>query len=709
MAMTFDAGHYLGTAQMLVAWLYRTLQLAPNGQPAFSNVNITELPRYLLLDGPLIPFAGALPFAILGRIPGGGDWQIFIAIETVFHAAASVLVAAITSRIADGLEVSSARPAGLAAGLCWALYPAAVIGSGCYLTEVPIVACLLLFVLALSNAVGGRLFWSIVAGLCAALVFTTKPGLVFGLFAAVVLFSWACASSNAWKKLAALLAGGGLVIMPWLIFTHATTGHWYACAHRLPTFNAAKGGDISDDGWQTEPSTPMSARFTEEDGPLKAILTPWREDAAASFNLLCRKAERMWSFPWNDFRSRFLGMPTLLQVWWHRLLILIAMIGIVGWANRTRRIQNRAAALAASACTALICGHFAYLLFETLPRYGFTAMPFFVILGVAAISMGSPWKRNHLPVVIVAGMLAMLALSFDLLPILLCFSPTIQIAYVLEFLLRAAAAVAATTAAYCSIAKEHRTMFGAITCATMCGVIITSVAAHLFADREQREWRAVLKPGCIAERCANLSTAKITAAPDWALVLLDTDNNVNDATIRVNGRQLPDKPVSLLAIDGTADYRLTYLQALANVQRKDTTAFRQWRAVRVPLQWVNLSGKNNIAVECPANRKLTIYGAFRQFTSQSQPFLSPIFVSPDRMMATTNNLETRVVTPGLRVPIGPCRYIRAGHAQSRDLSPEAGRQTGDYHIYLALGKPSAGKAATRQVLPSFVFNKVDIF
>ncbi len=208
-----DSRHYLETCRQLVSLVHRTPGVAAVAGSSFSD--------YLMLDGPILPLLPSLCFAALGKIPTQTDWQPFVFIGCLLHAASAALVCALMWRL------SLSRLWALVAGLVWATYPPAIIVSGRFLTEMPAVFYLLAMTWSASRlmeqvAAQSQAGWlnACELGVWNGIVLLLKPVLSPAWLAVDAV---ALAFSRGWKVrlvvLTAVIAGLALVVVPWMIST----------------------------------------------------------------------------------------------------------------------------------------------------------------------------------------------------------------------------------------------------------------------------------------------------------------------------------------------------------------------------------------------------------------------------------------------------------------------------------------------------------
>ncbi len=692
--LLFDSGHYLESCRMICLYWHQVW----SGHHLLAAS--PKLVEYLMLDGPVFPGLLALACAVLDKIPTQGDWRLFIEMQSCLQALAAGLVFLISKRFTGSTKWS------VAAGLTWALYPAAVVGSQRILTETLSTVLLLLIVLLLSKefvANGSGIMRAIAAGICNVLLLLTKPPLVFAwLFVnCLALFQ----IDKTGKRAAftfCLAVAGAMTMLPWLAFTYKSTGHVQVIPQRVPTYNMLNGCNLEADGWGAYPANTMISIFPESEGPIPLALGIWRDNPRDSINLALRKIPRLWSLPWNDFRARVFGLTITMQEYWHRFLILLGLGGLFAflYGIRPAGVKERESGFITAACVSVVAGHFVYIPFESLSRYGFTAMPFIVILAAYLMCVVS---QSHLFARCLAKLLPTTVLllvwsSCDMMPFCVQLIPEPRLAlwfyYGICWLLIALTAFSLWLCLK-EIAKAHsagaqfaaRPFYFYAGCIAV-GLLISSILiAHALCTVEVAEWSVKLRNGQTACRQMDLATVRKDAHNlAWALVLLDGDAGLNDATVKVNGKVIADKVSSVYNYYPARYQLLNVMQFTAAAFGRSQEDMRQWRAVPVPLSWLNLDGKNEIEVSPAPGSHATVYGEYQMASNNRRCILSLDYLSHARMWRCTDNLESRILDPvGLTKIASSSWLVSNGVVNNHDLSPAPGLQTGTYRMYLVLG------------------------
>ncbi len=691
--LIFDSRHYLETARLMVVWwqesvakgdLLSALTNLSHSQPWFAE--------YLILDGPVLPAMAAIVFTVLGKVPQQTDWRILVALFSVLQAASALMVGVLMQR-----WVKSAKW-GLLAGLSWALYPAAIVASGRFLTETPAVTLLLVGVLSLdvlvekSSQVLKSTFKScaaptLVNGLANGLLFLLKPVLV-PMWGVAYLLAWL--SCN-WKKrivmVSMLLCGAGAILLPWLVTTRLVTGEMQLLPQRVPAYNVAKGCDVEVDGWGVVPSVPLTDIFASEKSSIDAALGVWTTRPLESVNLILRKTTRMWSWPWNDFRQHPLMLSMDVQRWWHWTFCLAALGGC--FVLLTGKPFNKVHDFVGLASLSIVFAHLVYLPFETITRYGFTAMPFMILLAVYFIHALA--RLGKLPRAVLTLSIPILAvcalLGNNLGPQLVQLGLESGAAHGVQmFLIWLSVCWLMISAAGLTAGLSPRHKHRAVITLLVIGCVVSGSVLASFAlnNKEALSWSCRLEPGQAVCRAIDLSSAHLRSVNNLggALILIDGDSTIENAKLTINGQVLNEKPVTVWQF--RPDYYWVYdlMRKYAGTIGFQLDDLRRWYAVSVPLSYLHLSG-GNVVVLSAVEKPVTVFGEYSR-GSEGQFLKDFDRFSPGKFCNDGDLMDGRVSQPISKRFVPSVSSLEAGgYGTYDDLSPTAGKQTGEYHIYLA--------------------------
>jgi hypothetical protein len=695
--LVFDSGHYLGTTQLLCHYFISSLHLSNPLVTGFSPAEAKKLADYLLLDGPLVPLTGAIFFAAHNTVPQAGHAHVFIIIESFFHALAAAMLASLIYKTCRQKFIA------LAGGLGWAFYPAALLGCDSYLGEVPATALTLLFMRLLAAVVqtynddSGEKHKSstnviinlFLAASTAAVVFMSKPALVFALLATTLLAWLYCCSKRQSPSTAAWLlaftAGGLIMLAPWLAFTKSTTGKWHLSAYRIPVYNIARGSSYDAEGWGTVPLDPTMQSFGENQSALACLLTIWRDKPLQSINLALRKPERMWLQPWNDYHHKCFGAPSSLQIIAQQLLLALAAAGLIMLPLALPKLNSTGQMIAISA-PLMVLAHCAYVPFESSSRYGFSAAPMFFLLAAVAIFHCRQ-----------SGRLLSLILFFALVFVLILLNRLDWFSFIHTYIsnagwaafadlgLRAALIIALIYLARLLAVNNVRRVAlvaGSNIFSLSLALAVAAIAfAHLTYEREQRTWRCKLTPGQSIERAVEYRPRASEDETVMLVVECDWSNSELTDNLEINGKALTGPlfdPAALIKCWSKLD---AMQNEFASLFLRSPGSLRQYKAVMLPKD--ALKDGNNVITIKSREKPVTIYGYTNRIDGQP-PFLPAFdYLSAGKLLNEQENTDGRVVTATFVAAPSTCTLLSVdGQVEKDDLSPAPGRQSGTYSAFI---------------------------
>jgi len=334
----------------MVDWLYYD-------PPSFSDAL-----EYVYFAGPVYP-------AVLGVLflpDWGHDFAVARAANAIFDTVSCALLFWI-------LLMTAGRLVALVGSLLCAVYPGMIIKCG-ELNLEPLSAALVLLVVALciSGITRRRPRRFFAAGVVSALILLTKASLslfviFIGLALIVILWrDWPLLKS----ALARLAAGFALLTLPWVLLVWI---HYGTPGVRDPSYGAANfrsSNTLPDRGYDLDDA--------REDFWTYPILREMAAQPAEYFKLYVEKFYRLWNRSYNDYRIPLLiGVDA--QIWFHRLLVMVAVFGLFYWPERS----SRSAALLAVA--AIVYISVIHTIWHSLTRYALPVMP--LVLGSAAVGV----------------------------------------------------------------------------------------------------------------------------------------------------------------------------------------------------------------------------------------------------------------------------------------------------------------------------------
>lgn len=733
--LLFDARHYLESSRLLLLFWQELIQ---HGAAASLQVIKTtpHFREYLMLDGPVLPFFGAFVFGLSGAPAVPTNWHLLAAAQAVLHGLTSLCVAGLTFRIGRDLLSANTRPLvlALAAGMIWALYPGALCASGRFLTE-PLAAflftcaCWLAVQLPQIKGKSQHLSCALACGVLCASLLLLRPVLV-PAWGGALLLAFIFNRARIVPALAGVGVGFAVAMAPWLYLTNAMTGAPRMMPERVVTYNMSKGCDVYTDGWTRMPSAPLTNMFNEGDSPLAVARAVWCAHPLESLSLQTRKLTRLWSGPWNEYRSAQLGLSFVGQLALHRLIWLLALLGAAGiWCRIVASVQSSAigssasdkkvAAVSGTVTIWMVLAHLAYIPFEAMSRYGFTAMPAVVVLAACGLAFMAQRHTNlaSLAFLIAAGAAVVLAAgNFTSCIMAIGFSfPQALIAIAcLRVILVVLAAIMllgftgnelatadagdedespADTRKQAAPAKFAFVWMPIVVLSLLlsAGVVSDSLDAKNYI-----EWRCPLRP---TESITRNCSLHLPAKPAKAWVLIDGDRGVEAADITVNGHDCSHMPVPMLDADAEYYQLHNIIKTYAYEHGVSLASMRQWRVAAIDPRFIKDNGANEIVLTAGPGGA-TVYGEYD--TGARHQLLSVNGFSPGKICNDTEDYEGRLYeSPATLVPPEGCslHILPDGTAtddtpadvplELSDLSPAYGQQEGRYRLFLALATPNA--------------------
>lgn len=707
-----DSRHYLETCGQLAAVMRSNL----DGALTATGATTGTLASNLMLDGPILTLPPAIFFAIAGKIPTPLDWPWFTAAGCITHGINALL----TCLLARTLTGSNKWA--LLAGLVWALYPAAIVSSERYLTEPSATSLLLVLVLigskliAADNRIGSAsecnkkeangtiqiasnssrplLSLALVFGIVTGLLLLLKPAL---LPAAVAISGLLVFCLRTWNRRAAttgsLLAATMLVLLQWGLCTKAMTGVMHLTPQRVPSYNLAMGCNVKVDGWGAFP-VPQSTEALSAKATVSlpgALIETTRNHPGEITNLFLRKLSRLWFYPWNDFRISVFGISAPLQEWWHSALVALSIAGLVAVASGTARRRGAVGTFVGFACVLAALGHLVYIPFETIARYGHSAIPYLVILAVyGLLNIRTASQRVALLAVAVIALTLAVTCKINLIAQVMNIAVDFREALAIMFACRLAliGLLLACACLFCvRVARDRRIKVLSITFNTLFAGVLAAMMFSFFIDAQaEREWSATLQPGQSVGRMIRWAATSYSDAP--VAVLIDGNASMYQATIIVNGHIISDRPELLLRLrpgDMTALSNTRYIISRVGMSVDEV---RNWWAVSFPSSWLRKDGPNEITIANNTGVPITIYGDYGDSWNRVRLLPAIGFFSPTEFLSMSDKTEGRLPN-FVETKSSISESYKGFQHGMQDLSDEDGLQTGQYRICLMLGKQTA--------------------
>jgi hypothetical protein len=620
MALAFDSAMYLHTASCVLSCL-QSLCLFKLPDPHTYQFLVDGM----LLDGPILPLLGGFFFGALGLKPETQNIQAALVLQAILQAVSALLVYKTT------LAMARKRVPALVAGYTWGLYPAALLGAGKFMTEI-LTCCLVMgLILAISDI--GKKKSAFAAGALLCMIALTKAALTPAAAVAIAfgLYSLLASGAEKTRLLKAALAticGATLTIAPWLLFTQYNLGQPLLTSSRQPTHNLICGVNPENDGWASLPDTPLGMMFSEDDPALPSAIGVAMPIANFELQLMARKVARLFSQPWNDYRLHCLGLPDFVQIFWHRLIISLAVFGLIAIIVR-QRTQNLAKYVPARSelvfCLLLImaAGHFIYLPFVACNRYGFTAMPMLIVLATSGLAILASLGNRAFSTALVLFAAAFM-FQFNIvkaIPDGLLAQPRIDL-LTFATMIKVVVCLLAINYMVRLIKKQSgitRTSWvgNAFLSLITTGLLCTTAADTYYEPFNTEHTFKITNDNPLMRVCRldkdELNDPNLTAA----YLLVDSRiNKVVSGTVDVNGHFLPLLLVPLCWLNPQENLAACY-EMFAKLRNQTSSDLRQWYALELPKSSLR-AGLNSIVIAPSAQTHLEVNGTTRARPLQGQ-------------------------------------------------------------------------------------------
>ncbi|MBX9692174.1 MAG: hypothetical protein K2Z81_07315, partial [Cyanobacteria bacterium] len=436
-----DAGNYLRSGRALnlafahatsmhgfIDYLQQDAKKYSGMYGAFGSDNLVDR---LSIDGPIFP----LYLSAVENLVGVDSQKPQYEAAAFKISIANSVLDSLTCVVLFSVGCASFGPGvGVASGIMYALYPAAIVNTQWCMSETFSAFMLVLSVWSLTRLVSRTgagasrlLLDGTVCGFVLGLTTLTRP--VFPLLlplvlGAVALYLIVKNQTNAFTRgnlqrliltTAAMSASFLVAVAPWLLYTQAAFGQASLGVKRLPAYNLISGNVLAGNGWTPFPS---KLEFPEDLRQSGAMILA---DAAAhpgEFALLeCKKVARLWSGVWNDCKYSVLGIPVGVQTILHQLLLFLSFMWFATVLSRAKAGNIRGREVIGSVIAgSIIFAHALYLAFISMNRYAFTSMPFVALTaGAMAVHVVGTQKRDRIRfVLMIAGFILVVALTDEL-------------------------------------------------------------------------------------------------------------------------------------------------------------------------------------------------------------------------------------------------------------------------------------------------------
>lgn len=326
---------------------------------------LTEAKEEIYFSGPLYPAVLATIF----MIAPANDFTIVRLFGVFLDLLCNLLIMLI------GIRLIGRTPA-LVAGLMYAIYFPFILSSTMLLLETStsflILLTIYLFIRASENY---KHKYLILAGITTGLLLLNKPTatlLVIPLLAGFYFYVRAHWQNKIFvSRILWYLAPFGLITAVWLTITSI---HFGQIAIRDPNYSGAnlrQSTSIIYEGYDLD--------MVEKDFWTRSIAGDILDDPIGYGGLLIKKFDRLWRRPFNDFKKEFI-IPYEVNEGHHLVLVIFGLMGLL----LLMRLDFRLAAW-----LLFIIGYYTviHLVFHSISRYNFNAMPMVLLAGAYMIAL----------------------------------------------------------------------------------------------------------------------------------------------------------------------------------------------------------------------------------------------------------------------------------------------------------------------------------
>jgi 4-amino-4-deoxy-L-arabinose transferase-like glycosyltransferase len=595
--------------------------------------------KELSQGGPIFPLFILLSYKLTGMQVLTTNIFPPLAAQCIFTSLSCLLIALIGTILWD-------KRAGVTAGVIASLYPGFIVNSGRLYSEsfATFLICSIFLTLSLAFVKRGLSFpGSILLGILAALLHVTRSVMAV-LSIALVPITFLIGGQQKKEKMALYVAGFALVFLPWMFLQRCAFGKNSFVIDRLGHYNLFIGNNVDTQGWLTFPYPAC------ENVASKSFFRIWKEDVQVSperwFKLMLNKPVRLFSVPWNDFKTAIGPFDLKWQTAFHELLLLLAAIGLItSLTEGSKELGNWRKIIVRSGVLAFFLFHLVYCCFITMSRYALPAMPCVILFAAAALT--AP-LRHHLskPALQAALLLSVSAVVFLLIercPFVIPLTRMVGEYWflgltALQVILRIVIYAAVLLLAYRLATRLNASQRVAAISAVL--LFLTSMPAVCFPLRvfgRSNEWAEPFneKGNTILQtiRLDNHQIEQMLNRQSYVIVNLESGAFLaDDLRIRLNGLELDSFPIPVMSFAENPELYMTLpnhgtcpeVEYILN----DITYFaggfplqlRQWFLLPInpdqlraalTLSENNRPGMLAISVEKLTSRANTFYGAFR--------------------------------------------------------------------------------------------------
>lgn len=400
------------------------------------------------------------------------------------------------------------------------------------------------------------------------------------------------------------ICGGALMLAPWALCNKILTGTPAITIDRFALYNLYSGLNARYQGFDFLPGEyvqhPERFKSTFKE-VAKDICQFGQEHPAAFATMIVLKPVRLLDSPWNDYQTSCLGVPWLLQRYFHQLLLALGLIALFELWSSGLKQRSLSSFTPPIVLSFVVLYNFIHVLFISMARYTYPIMP--VIILLASYGIARVWQSGRrlsiLPALLVVPLPTLLiesAIASSKLPAQLILTPGI------DFCVTILSATIALAFLYFIFSVNRTFQYSRAFAQGVWSIAIPIVVVLLAAANCGLKQIAVpietASPSDRIKVMVPISNDNELASRSWLVVvdpLLEgfSLDAIKDCRISVNGKEIPGELYPFIGADRAQRDLYAYSKAFAHSNHSDVSRIRQWYCQAVPPGLVKV-GDNSI-------------------------------------------------------------------------------------------------------------------
>lgn len=565
----------------------------------------------IVRTGPLLPLLLGLAYTIAGKAPVAQNWAV-ATWSMWLTQALSIGSIWLACRLAFGSSV--ARIAALLA----VFYPAFVINGNRIYSEsqaclaITVAVMLFLYYAKSEFRPTQRFASGLLAGLVLGFLALARPPflllpVLFVVTLALLAIGLKQKNPFKLKWFVGVVCGGVFLLAPWALCNKILTGKPSITIDRFAVYNLYTGLNASTQGFDVLPGEFVEHPGRFKKAPLDALSELSRNalDNPADFiTMAVLKPARLLDSPWNDYQASCLGVPWLLQRYFHQLILLLGLVGLSALWERGLKEKTLTALTGPVVLTLAVAYNGVHCLFISMSRYTYSVMPIVIMLaGYGALFVYNARRRRRLLLaLLLSPALSLLIESTRLPPYAVMPEIALRMSantFGVVFSLLIAAAylffIHALVSRFENIAGAHQQFHRITAC----------LAAFLIAISACYGLRQIAYPLSINNRIkaqVPVPESQPRSRTSWFVVIdpnlsgsfsLDAMQSIK---LAVNGVRIDSPIYPFIGADRSQRDSFVYEKAFAHSGQKDITEIAQWYCAPVPRELIKTGLDNTIEV-----------------------------------------------------------------------------------------------------------------